>query len=79
MTDAEEAVLMFGFVGPSMRHNGITIPLRYAHLAPADKKAAVDALESALKSEEQKNAGEPKMARLPPPSPPTKKMRLGGH
>ena len=34
-----------------MRHKTITMTLRYAHLAPEHKQAAVDALENALNSE----------------------------
>ena len=45
-----------------MRHKSIDMTLRYAHLAPAHKKAAVDALESALQAKEERKAQEPKTA-----------------
>ena len=39
-----------------MRYKSIEMTLRYAHLAPAHKKAAVDALENALHSKGEKKA-----------------------
>jgi integrase len=45
-----------------LRHKSIEMTLRYAHLAPAHRKAAVDALEEALKPKEAKKSKEPKTA-----------------
>jgi integrase len=45
-----------------MRHKTIDMTLRYSHLAPAHKKAAVDALEKALQPKEQATATEAKTA-----------------
>jgi integrase len=45
-----------------LRRKSIEMTLRYAHLAPAHRKAAVDALEEALKPKEAKKAKEPKTA-----------------
>jgi site-specific recombinase XerD len=42
-----------------LRHKSIEMTLRYSHLAPAHRKAAVDALEEALKPSAVK---EPKTA-----------------
>ena len=45
-----------------LRHKSIEMTLRYSHLAPAHKKAAIDDLENALKSEEEKKLQESKTA-----------------
>lgn len=45
-----------------MRHKSIEMTLRYAHLAPAHKKAAVDALERALQPKEENKPAEAKTA-----------------
>jgi site-specific recombinase XerD len=45
-----------------LRHKSIERTLRYAHLAPAHRKAAVDALEQALKTKEANQVKEPKTA-----------------
>jgi site-specific recombinase XerD len=45
-----------------LRHKSIEMTLRYAHLAPAHRKAAVAALEQALKTKEADQAKEPKTA-----------------
>ena len=39
-----------------MRHKSIEMTLRYAHLAPAHKRGAIDALESALQPKEAEKA-----------------------
>jgi integrase len=45
-----------------MRHKTIEMTLRYAHLAPAHKNAAVDALEQALQPKEEDKPTEAKTA-----------------
>ncbi len=45
-----------------MRHRSIDMTLRYSHLTPAHKKAAVDALEVALQPKEESQATEAKTA-----------------
>lgn len=45
-----------------MRLKSIEMTLRYAHLAPAHKRGAIDALESALLSKEEEKANESKTA-----------------
>ena len=45
-----------------MRHRSIEMTLRYAHLAPAHKKAAVDALETAPQPKEAVPEEQPKTA-----------------
>ena len=41
-----------------LRHKSIEMTLRYSHLAPAHRKAAVAALEQALKTKETKQEKE---------------------
>jgi hypothetical protein len=53
-------------VGEILRHKDYATTMRYAHLSPSHKKAAVDALGSALKAEAKTEA---KTALLPPPYP----------
>jgi integrase len=45
-----------------MRHKSIDMTLRYSHLAPDHKRAAIDALETALKPKEESKATEAKTA-----------------
>jgi hypothetical protein len=45
-----------------LRHKSIEMTLRYAHLAPAHREAAVAALEQALKTKEANQVNEPKTA-----------------
>jgi hypothetical protein len=39
-----------------MRHKSVEMTLRYAHLASAHKRNAIDSLESALQSKEEEKA-----------------------
>ena len=45
-----------------MRHKSIEMTLRYSHLAPAHKKAAVDALERSLQTKAEEKTEKPKTA-----------------
>jgi hypothetical protein len=45
-----------------LRHKSIETTPKYAHLAPAHRKAAVAALEQALKTKEANQVKEPKTA-----------------
>ena len=45
-----------------MRHKTIDMTLRYSHLAPAHKRAAVDALETALQPKKESKTTKTKTA-----------------
>jgi site-specific recombinase XerD len=45
-----------------MRHKSIAMTLRYSHLSPGHRKAAVDALANSLRPEEKKPEQEAKTA-----------------